>query len=213
MPTREEVRALPAPPSLGGSLEPFLDPGSGDDVVAVAEAESRLQRALLVPEVVEPVTQALELDGDAAVVAVGKGVPELRPALARELDFLVDLGQGHDGANAPARPLIPGAPGGRGRSRSPRGRPRPRRPRSGPFPSGVAELVELVLVDSEVVRQLVEDGDADLLLEGIGVMAELFLERPPVNRDSGGQVFVLLEQTEEVGLLRVLVLDHEGHVL
>src|SRR5947208_3178535 len=149
MPTREEVRALPAPPSLGGSLEPFLDPGSGDDVVAIAEAEGRLQRALLVPEVVEPVTQALELGGGAGVIAVGQRVPELRPALARQLDLVVNLGQGHAFGNAAGAALIPG-PAGRGRrapARSRRRPPRPRPARPGRSPSGVAELVQPVLVD------------------------------------------------------------------
>src|SRR6059058_2421494 len=92
---------------LCGALESFLDPRPGDDLVAVAEAESRLQRALLVPELVEPVTQALELDGDARVVAMGKGIPELRPPLARLLDLVVNLGQGHVVGNAISRVLIP----------------------------------------------------------------------------------------------------------
>src|SRR5438876_7364423 len=108
MPTREEVRALPAPPSLGGSLEPFLDPGSGDDVVAIAEAEGRLQRALLVPEVVEALTEAFELGGRGRVVSLGEGVPQLRPPLACLLDLLVDLGQGHVFENVAEPRLIPG---------------------------------------------------------------------------------------------------------
>ncbi len=37
---------------LSRALESLFDPGPGDDVVAIAEAEFRLQRALLVPQVV-----------------------------------------------------------------------------------------------------------------------------------------------------------------
>jgi hypothetical protein len=37
---------------LSRALEALFDPSPGDDVVAVAEAEFRLQRALLVPQVV-----------------------------------------------------------------------------------------------------------------------------------------------------------------
>ena len=48
-----------------------------------------------------------------------------------------------------------------------RRRPRPR-PRQQPS-SPVAELVEPVLVDPEVVRELVQNGDADLVLELAGV--------------------------------------------
>src|SRR5438132_4110401 len=91
----------------GCALEPFLDPGPGDDVVAVAEAEGRLQRALLVPEVVEPVTQPLELGGGAGVVAMGKRIPELRPTLARQLYLVVNLSQGHVVGNAADGRLIP----------------------------------------------------------------------------------------------------------
>src|SRR5205814_6200014 len=80
---------------LGGALESLFDPRSGDDVVAVAEAEGCLQRALLVPEVVEPVTQTLELCGRGRVVSRGKDAPQLGPPLACFLDLLVDLGQGH----------------------------------------------------------------------------------------------------------------------
>src|SRR5207302_932125 len=108
-----------------GALEPFLDPGSGDDVIAIAEAESCLQRALLVPEVVEPVAQALELGGGAGVIAVGQKVPELRPALARQLDLVVDLSQGH----------VPGEAAGKPRS-GPGGTRLARTARRGPDPPG-----------------------------------------------------------------------------
>src|SRR5919201_2161715 len=65
---------------LGRALESLFDARSGDDVVAVAEAEGRFQRALFVPEVVEAITQALQLGGRSGVVALGQDVPQLRPA-------------------------------------------------------------------------------------------------------------------------------------
>src|ERR671934_1437399 len=76
---------------LGGALESFFDARSGDDVVAIAEAEGRLQRSLLVPEVVEVVAQTLELGGGGRVVTLGEHVPQRRPPLAEFLDLLVDL--------------------------------------------------------------------------------------------------------------------------
>src|SRR5436853_5957698 len=80
---------------LGGALESLFDARSGDDVVAIAEAEGCLQRALLVPEVVEVATQTLELGGGGRVVPLGEDVPQLRPPFALLLDLLVDLSQGH----------------------------------------------------------------------------------------------------------------------
>ena len=53
---------------LGCPLESLFDPRSGDDVVAIAEAEGRLQRTLLIPEVVEALAKALELGGGCGVV-------------------------------------------------------------------------------------------------------------------------------------------------
>src|SRR5581483_1905335 len=76
-----------------------------------------------------------------------------------------------------------------------------------------SQLVEAVLVDPEVVRELVQDGDPDLALEGSGVVAEVLEKRPPVDRDPGRKVLGLVEQAVEVGLLRVAVLDHDRHVL
>src|SRR5919201_356208 len=51
-----------------------------------------------------------------------------------------------------------------------------------PKPRG-AELVEAVFVDAEVMSDLVEDGDANLLLEDPGIVAELLLQRNPVDGD------------------------------
>src|SRR6059058_1452494 len=64
---------------LRGALESLFDARSGDDVIAIAEAEGCLQRALLVPEVVELVTQTLELGGRGRVVTVRQDVPQLGP--------------------------------------------------------------------------------------------------------------------------------------
>src|SRR6476619_3007633 len=80
-------------------------------------------------------------------------------------------------------------------------------------PSGIAELVEPVLVDPEVVGQLVEGGDADRLLEPLRVVSEVLDERPPVDRDPRRQIWRLVEQPVDVGLLAVPLLDHDRHVL
>ena len=53
--------------------------------------------------------------------------------------------------------------------------------------SFVAELGDPVLLHAEVVPELVQDGDANLTLEQRGVVAELVLERQPVDRDPVGQ--------------------------
>src|SRR5690349_8952764 len=74
-----------------------------------------------------------------------------------------------------------------------RSRRRSRAPRV-PRCSSVAELVQALLVDPEVVRELVEDGDADLPLELDGVVAEVLDERPPVDHDARGEVRLLLEE-------------------
>src|SRR5919204_6091115 len=66
---------------LGGALESLFDARSGDDVVAIAEAEGCLQRALLVPEVVEVVAQTLELGGRGGTVTLRQDVPQLGPPL------------------------------------------------------------------------------------------------------------------------------------
>src|SRR6476660_8625132 len=100
-----------------------------------------------------------------------KDVPQLGASLAGLFDLLVNFIQGHVSRNVVQRYLIPG---GRGRKRSTPGRPgrRPRSPRrSGPS-SPVAQLVEPVLVDPEVVGELVEDGDADLVLQLLGIVRE-----------------------------------------
>src|SRR4051812_45007542 len=102
---------------------------------------------------------------------------------------------------------------GRGstRSRPPHRRPRPLR-RQFRALSPEAELVEPVLVDPEIVRELVQDGDPDLVLE-LGRILEGLDQRHPVDRHLRGQVRLLLEQSEEVRLLGVLLLDDDGDIL
>src|SRR5438552_13850506 len=177
---------------LGGALESLFDARSGDDVVAVAEAEGCLQRALVVPEVVELLTQTLELGCGGRVVALRQDVPQRSPPLACFFDLLVDLGEGHVLENAVEPCLIPE---GRGRKRqAPRRRPRPPRSRSSSAqsPSAVPQLGQLHLVEAEVVRELVEDGHPDLVLQQLGVVAEGRREGPAVDGDLRGQIRRLL---------------------
>jgi hypothetical protein len=92
---------------LGGAFETLFDPCSGDDVIAIAEAELRSQRALFVPEAVEALAQTFELLGRCWVVTLGKDPPQLRPPLAGLLDFSVNLGHCHVSKNDPQARLIP----------------------------------------------------------------------------------------------------------
>src|SRR3954449_6069142 len=86
--------------------------------------------------------------------------------------------------------------------------------------SGKPELVEAVLVEAEVVRELVEDGDPDLLLElgGIGKrLDEREAEDADPVRERAGPVAALgqrhpLVEAEEVGIVRMLVLDRQLEV-
>ena len=77
----------------------------------------------------------------------------------------------------------------------------------------IAELVQPGFVDAEVVGELVQDGDADLLLERRRVVAKVRDERTAVDRDPRRQVFRLVEQAVQVRLLRVLLLDDDCDVL
>src|SRR5207248_4107850 len=78
--------------------------------------------------------------------------------------------------------------------------------------SVVAEVREPVLVEPEVVPELVEDGDSDLQFQLCGVR-KLLLERPAVDRQRVRLVPAAVVQPEEVGVVRVLVLDDDGDVL
>src|SRR5438270_10856270 len=79
------------------------------------------------------------------------------------------------------------------------------RPARGLF-LAVAQLVDALLVEAEVVRELVQDGDPDLALQLLRV-GERLLEWQPVDRDLGRQVLLLLEQAEQVRIVGMLVLD------
>src|SRR5262245_58485732 len=58
-----------------------------------------------------------------------------------------------------------------------------REPRFGAERLAPAELAEPILVDAEVMGDLVDDRDPDLLLQHLGIVAELVLEGNPVNGD------------------------------
>src|SRR5581483_3410687 len=79
--------------------------------------------------------------------------------------------------------------------------------------SPIAELVQPSLVDAEVVRQLVQDGNADLALQRGRVVAEVLDERAPLDRDPSWQVRRVVEEAVQLRLVRVLLLDDDGDVL
>src|SRR5215210_575228 len=76
----------------------------------------------------------------------------------------------------------------------------------------IAELLDPVLVEAEVVGELVEDGDPDLPLELVRVRKRLD-ERAAEDRDLVRHVLVGLPEAEEVGVGRILLLDDDGDVL
>src|SRR5882672_5103585 len=76
----------------------------------------------------------------------------------------------------------------------------------------IPELVEAVLVDPEVVGQLVEDRDPDLLFELLGVREGL-RQRLAEDRDLVRHVLGRLPESEQVGVVRILGLHHDGDVL
>src|SRR2546421_12981852 len=75
----------------------------------------------------------------------------------------------------------------------------------------IPELVEAFLVDSEVVRELVQDGAPDLLLE-LGRVRERLRERLAEDRDLVRHVLGRLPEAEQLGVVRVLVLNDHGDV-
>src|SRR5690606_16789806 len=88
-------------------------------------------------------------------------------------------------------------------------------------PSTPAEAVQLVVVDAEVVRELVHDGDADLLDDLVARRAHLAdgepVDRDPVGHDEPpvvlplGQRHAVVEPEQVLG--RVPVLDDDGDVV
>ena len=92
----------------GSAGEPLFVAGPLDDLVAVAEAGTRLQCALFVPEPSETILERMQLVGELLVVSFGKKMPELGAALGRALDLGVDLFESsHASLNALARINIP----------------------------------------------------------------------------------------------------------
>src|SRR6185436_1392292 len=162
-------------------------------------------RPVLVPEAFEALAQAFELCSRCWVMSSGEDVPQLGPTLAGLLDLFVNFNQRHASKNAVRPALIPGGRGKRTRARGcPERRLQPP-PRSAER-SPVAELLQPLLVDPEVVGQLVEHGDPDLPLELLRVVSEVLLERSAVDRDLGRQVRLFLEEPEDVGLVQILLL-------
>src|SRR6185503_15200598 len=76
----------------------------------------------------------------------------------------------------------------------------------------ISELVQPVLVDPEVVGELVEDGDSDLLFQLVRVRKRPD-ERPPEDRDLVREELVGLPEAVEIRVVRILLLDHDRHVL
>src|SRR3712207_3661088 len=93
--------------------------------------------------------------------------------------------------------------------------------RGGPF-SVPAELVQPVVVDAEVVRDLVDDGDRDLLDDLLGGRADV-TDRLAVDHDPVGQRAavlpaalgqrVALVEAQEVGFVGVAVLHQDDDVV
>ena len=83
-------------------------PGAGDDLVPVAEAHSRAQRPLFVPEGCETLLDRAQLGGERGVVPLREVVPELGAAIARGVDLATDVGKGsHALDNAGTNGRIP----------------------------------------------------------------------------------------------------------
>src|SRR5437773_2265315 len=76
----------------------------------------------------------------------------------------------------------------------------------------IPELVQAVLVDSEVVGELVQDCDPDLLLELLRV-GERLDERPAEDRDLVRHVVGGLPEPEQVRIVGILLLDDDSDVL
>src|SRR3954466_6942605 len=110
---------------------------------------------------------------------------------------------------------------GTARSRGRRERASERWGGAGPS-SSPAELVQAVVVDAEVVRDLVDDGDRDLLDDLVLGLADV-TDRQPVDHDPVGQrpavlpaalgQRVALVQPEQVRLVGVAVLDEDDDVV
>src|SRR5207253_10776953 len=100
--------------ALGRSGQPLLVAGSLDDLVAIAEADAGLERALLVPERRKALLELAQLFGKRGVVSLGKQMPELGPTPGGAVDlgvYLVERGHAHQNDLTPDD--IPQSPAGR----------------------------------------------------------------------------------------------------
>jgi hypothetical protein len=73
------------------ALEPLFGAGSGDDVLAIAEPQKRLQSALLGPEGVELIGDLLQLRGKRWIMSLAQQVVDLGAAFARAVDLPVNV--------------------------------------------------------------------------------------------------------------------------
>src|SRR5215203_4068477 len=138
------------------------------------------------------------LVGEPGGVALGETTKHDGPPLGQVVDLLLDLPWvAHASANARRAMDIPWMRQSRGQTKNATTTAAPttsaatanhvsaaaliaaRLGRAGA--SRVSELVEPVLVESEVVGQFVQDGDADLVLELVGVVAEVLHQRLSVD--------------------------------
>ena len=77
--------------SLGRALQPLLDPGTGDDLRAVAEAQLRSDGSVVIPEAIQLRVEAADLLPDLRVVLGGEPMPELATLLAQALDLRMNF--------------------------------------------------------------------------------------------------------------------------
>jgi hypothetical protein len=94
---------------------------------------------VFVPELRDPLVQLAELGCENGVMSTGQAVQENGAVLARALDLATDFSQiSHIWENDRGRWVIP---------------------------SAIAQIADLLFVQTEEVTDLVEDGDADLAAE------------------------------------------------
>ncbi len=130
---------------LRGALEALFRARAANDVLSLAETQACLLASKNLPELGEPGIDVLELGLSTVIEPIREAMPELLPLLRECFDLSVDLCDGHVVYNGLLDGDIPAA--------------------VAPETSLVAELGDAVLVEPEVVRELVEDGHPDLLLE------------------------------------------------
>ncbi len=163
-------------------LQALFETSPLDDAVAIAEALPHACLAMLDPEGRDLGFELLELGRKHDVMTFRKFVVQLTAPLGGALDFELDvLDCSHVYVNVEAPADIPAAcqlqRPKKKRSRT----PAPTRPatiattlRNVTTTLLVAELADAGLVDPEVVRELVQHGDANLLPELLGIGERLF---------------------------------------